>query len=151
MKMEDIDNKILSLMQNEFPVTPDPYLELSEKLGISKNEFFRRVKSLYEAGYILKISPKFAHNSKVIRALVALKVEETLEDKIAEIINDYEEVSHNYKRDSEYSIWFTVSAQSQRDFDNIIAQIRKIDGVKNMLILKSKKLYKLNVEFDIYG
>jgi DNA-binding Lrp family transcriptional regulator len=148
--MEVIDRKILALMQEAFPVVSDPYLELSEKLGISKDELFRRVKALYETGYILKISPKYVRSPKAIRALIALKVEEELEDKIAEAINNYEEVSHNYKRDSEYSLWFTISTASRKEFDGIISKIWDIKGVKNMLILASKKLYKLNVEFEVY-
>ncbi|MEM0160983.1 MAG: Lrp/AsnC family transcriptional regulator [Thermoplasmata archaeon] len=148
--MEMIDKKILALMQEEFPVCSDPYLELSEKLGISKIELFSRVKALYDAGYILKISPKYVRSSKAIKALIALKVEKELEDKIAEAINTYEEVSHNYIRDDEYSIWFTISTKSKKEFENIISEIQDMKGVKNMLILLSKKLYKLNVEFDVY-
>ncbi len=148
--MEMIDKKILALMQEAFPVVSDPYLELSKKLGISKDELFSRVKALYDAGYILKISSKYVRSSKSIRALIALKVEKELEDKIAEAINDYEEVSHNYLRDDEYSIWFTVSTTSKKEFENIVSKIRDIKGVKNMLILSSKKLYKLNVEFEVY-
>ncbi|MGC8496999.1 MAG: Lrp/AsnC family transcriptional regulator [Thermoplasmata archaeon] len=148
--MEMIDKKILALMQEAFPVVSDPYLELSKKLGISKIELFSRVKALYDAGYILKISPKYARNTKAIGALIALEVEKELEDKIAEAINNYEEVSHNYIRDSDYSIWFTISTTSAKGFENIISKIREIKGVKNMLILSSKKLYKLNVEFEVY-
>lgn len=148
--MEELDRKILTLMQKEFPVVSDPYLELSKKAGISKNEFFSRVVSLYESGYILKITPKLSHNSSRVKALVALKVDEALENHVAEIINGFEEVSHNYKRESEYSIWFTISARSGKHFDLIIDKIKNIEGVKNLLIMKSKKMYKLNVEFDVY-
>ncbi|MEM3252637.1 MAG: Lrp/AsnC family transcriptional regulator, partial [Thermoplasmata archaeon] len=92
----------------------------------------------------------YVRSSKAIKALIALKVEKELEDKIAEAINTYEEVSHNYIRDDEYSIWFTISTKSKKEFENIISEIRDMKGVKNMLILLSKKLYKLNVEFDVY-
>jgi hypothetical protein len=81
--------------------------------------------------------------------LAALKVSRDEADELAEIVNQYQEISHNYLRPNEsgYNMWFTVSATEER-IQEVLAEIRRSTG-RRMLVLPTGRIFKIGVKFDI--
>ncbi|MCL4325680.1 MAG: AsnC family transcriptional regulator [Candidatus Thermoplasmatota archaeon] len=148
--MDDLDLKILKLLQDDVPITEKPFSELSQKLNISESELIRRIKLLKEDNYIFRIAPK-VNFSKFTRisALVAIEAKEDGIEKLTELINSISEISHAYIRDNKYNLWITVSADNQDRFDHLIDELKKINGVTDIVIFPSKKIFKLNVKFEV--
>lgn len=152
-QLDDTDKKILQLLQNDFPVVKQPWKELSNKIGIPEDDLVNRIEHLSRTGVIQKIGP-IVDSSKVgytSATLVALKVAEDKVDMAAEVINQYGNISHNYEREHEYNVWFTLVAQSQEDLTRTLNEITKKIGLSpsDVLNLPTTQRFKINVNFQL--
>ncbi len=148
--MDEIDLKLLSLVQEGFPLTSRPFRDLGKTLGLSEDEVMRRLCELQRDGLIRRIGPILdLRKLGMSGILAALQVPIEEADEAAKVVNQYSEVSHNYLRPNEngYNIWFTVSAHEDR-IREILEEIRTRTGYK-MLILPTGKIFKIGVKFDI--
>ncbi len=149
--MDDVDIKILNYVQNNFPVDERPYLKIAEDLSLDETEVIERVKKLHESGYIKKIIPKFSKKfyENYERALVALKVDDKDIEKAAILVNSIDNVTHNYLRDHDYNVWFTISGKDMEYIKNQISAIVEKLHISDYMILKSIKTIKLDTEFEV--
>ena len=150
MEKEEIDLRLLSLVQEKFPLTPRPFQELGRLLGLEEREVIERLDGLQKEGLVRRIGPildlRRLGRSGILAALL-VSLDEA--DEMAEFVNQYPEVSHNYLRPnpSGYNMWFTVSATEER-IQEVLAEIRKSTGRK-MLVLPTGRIFKIGVKFEI--
>lgn len=148
--MDEVDRRLLSAVQDGFPITPRPFKVLGDSLGISESEILERLERLQKDGLVRRIGPILdMRKLGCSGALVVLKVSEEEADTIAQIVNQYPEVSHNYLRPNEsfYNLWFTVSANEKR-IEAILDEIGSRTG-KKMLVLPTLRIFKIGVKFNI--
>ena len=148
--MDETDMKLLSAVQDGFPITPRPFCDLGRALGLAEAEVIVRLAGLQKEGLVRRIGP-LLDLRKLGRSgiLAALEVPREETDRAAQVINEYTEVSHNYLRpdDSGYNLWFTVSASEER-IQEILQEIRIKTG-REMLVLPTIRIFKIGVKFDI--
>jgi DNA-binding Lrp family transcriptional regulator len=148
--MDDTDLLLLSAVQDGFPITSRPFLDLANDLGLEEHEVIVRLAELQKEGLVRRIGP-ILDLRKMGRSgiLAALRVSVNEADDAARVVNEYPEVSHNYLRpnDSGYNLWFTVSATDER-IQEILQDI-KIKTGRDMLVLPTLKIFKIGVKFDI--
>lgn len=148
--MDKIDRAILSILQAEFPLVMKPFKAIGEQIGMSEAEVIERIKRLQRSGRIRHIRPIIdAKELGLESTLVAMRVPEERIKEVAMIINSYKGVSHNYLRKHYYNIWFTLSARDQKSLKQILMEIKKRSGIKEVLNLPTKKLFKLEVKFNL--
>lgn len=148
--MDEIDLRILAALQESFPLAERPFLELAESLDMEEDELIRRVSRLKELGLIRRIGPILdLRRLGMSGVLVAMRVSPEEADSVSSVVNEYDEVSHNYLRPNEsgYNLWFTISAPSER-VDEIISDIKRRTG-REMLVLPTIRIFKIGVKFDI--
>ncbi|QGT99056.1 Siroheme decarboxylase AhbA, alternate heme biosynthesis pathway [Candidatus Syntrophocurvum alkaliphilum] len=146
---DKIDIKILNLLQNEFEISLNPYKDMADKLKISEEELLQRVNNLKEKGIIRRIGAVFDSKSLgYYSTLCAVKVPDAKIDEAASLINSERGVTHNYIRDHEYNIWFTLTAPSIEKAMHILTIIEEKLGLK-IVNMPSKKVYKIRVSFDL--
>jgi DNA-binding Lrp family transcriptional regulator len=143
------DRMILNTIQRKFPVTHRPFLALARKLGIKEKEVLERVQRLKNAGIIRRIGASFSaaavgFSSTLCAAKVPL---EKMEDFVA-VVNSYPGVTHNYEREGDYNIWFTLIAPSRKKIEEILKAISRKTGVKSILNLPATKTIKIAVDFN---
>ncbi|MDD2553406.1 MAG: AsnC family transcriptional regulator [Desulfotomaculaceae bacterium] len=150
MKTDQIDRKLLNLIQTDFPLSPEPYREIGEALGISEEEVLSRIRSMISNGLIRRLGGIF--DSKMLgyhSTLCAMQVDQRRIDEVAAVVNSYPGVTHNYLREHEYNMWFTATAPSKEELDEFIARVKRDTGINEILVLPAQKLFKIRVNFDL--
>ena len=147
--LDDIDRKLINLIQLKFPVSVHPFEDLAAEIGTTEDVVMTKLNRLKTEGVIRRIGPII--NTRGIggtNTLAAVKVPEDQIDKAAAVINKYDEVSHNYLRNEEYNIWFTVSAPTQERLNRILSEIQtELDCP--LLDLPTIKQFKIQVNFHV--
>ncbi|CAD7766986.1 MAG: hypothetical protein DNFNHJIP_00391 [Candidatus Argoarchaeum ethanivorans] len=147
--LDDMDKKLLNLIQLDFPLTKQPFKELGEELGTPEKEIMMRIERLITGGAIRRIGPIInTRNTGGVSTLAAVKAEKDRINEAANIISEYDEVSHNYLRDGKYNIWFTVSAANKTELNRILVEIKVRTGCP-LIELPTKRLFKIGVKFEI--
>lgn len=153
MGLDSLDKKILKKVQHDFPVCREPYEKLAEQLGVEKQLLIEKLNSYQENGYIRNISPKI-RSSKVgysASTLVAVKADERVLEDVAEVINRYKGVTHNYRRTADYNVWFTLHAEDEERLEEILGEIREDAPLEDLISLPRTKKFKLHVDLDLGG
>ncbi|MCR3884391.1 AsnC family transcriptional regulator [Methanotrichaceae archaeon M04Ac] len=148
--LDDLDRRLLEMVQEEFPLTARPFLALGEDLGIGEDEAIRRAERLRDQGIIRRIGPILdMRRLGFSGVLVALPVSDGKMEEMAEIVNGFQEISHNYLRPNEtrFNMWFTISA-SQARIEEILSEIKEKTGL-DQLVLPTERIFKIGVRFDI--
>ena len=150
MELDSKDKEILNLIQWDFPLSRRPFKDIANKLNISEQDALDRVRRLKEQGLIRQISAIFDTRKLGYKsALVAMKVDKDKIEQVANAINKHAGVSHNYERDHEYNLWFTIAVPPEGNIKKDVEEFAKLDGVKGYRILPTIKLYKIGVRLDM--
>ncbi len=150
--MDIIDRKLINLVQNGLPIESRPFLALAEELNIAEKEVIERLEVLKKHGYIRRIGGIFdSKKLGYVSTLCAISVPKEKVEEVSEIVNSYEEVTHNYIREHYYNMWFTLIASSKERIDTIIEDIKLKTSINELLNLPSVKLFKIKATFDVTG
>ena len=149
-QLDEMDRMILNEIQSHFPIEARPYQVLGEKLGCSEEEALQRVQDLKDREVIRRIgancnSRKLGYTS----TLCAAKVPSRLMARFVEVVNSYMGVTHNYRRDHDYNIWFTLIAPSEEKIKRILREIVELTEVGEVISLPAERLYKIQVDFEV--
>jgi len=152
-KMPVIDNtnkKILNNIQVDFPISSRPYKIIADRLGILEDELIQRVIQMKEDMLIRRIGGNFSpdklgHHS----TLCAAKVPEAKLKLFTKTVNSYSGVTHNYKRDHKFNVWFTFIAPSIEIIEKNLNEISQKTGVETILNLPATKVFKISANFKL--
>jgi len=148
--MDNLDKEILNEIQWTFPLTPKPYSEIAKKFGISDQEIMQRLSVLKNAGIIRQISAIFDTRKLGYKsALVAMAIEPEKLDYVANQVNKHPGVSHNYERNHEYNLWFTLAVPPGSDLKTEIDKFSKLPGILKIRLLPTIKLFKIGVKLEM--
>jgi siroheme decarboxylase len=148
--MDEIDKKILNILQKEFPLEERPFLIVAEKCGISEDEALSRIQKLKDEGIIRRIGAVF-DGAKLgrVSTLCAARVPEEKIDIFVQIVNANKNVTHNYRRNHEYNIWFTVSATTAEELEKFLADVKEKTSVTDILDMRAVRTFKINASLDL--
>jgi DNA-binding Lrp family transcriptional regulator len=148
--LEAVDKVILKELQGNLPIVERPFQGVAQKANITEEELFTRIRKLIDEGLIRKFGLRI--DSKKVgyaSTLVAMKVARGKRDEIAAKLNTYPNVTHNYAREHEYNLWFTIIARSKDELEKNLDKIQRDGGYEDMLNLPVLRKFKINVKFDI--
>ena len=148
--MDKIDKKILNILQTRFPLVPEPFDAVGAELGISGDEVIERVRRLKESGIIRRIGAVF--ESRALGYTSTLCAARVPEEKVAhftEVVNRHPGVTHNYRRENAFNVWFTFIASDRDALEQALDEIREKTGVTDILSLKAVRTFKINATFEL--
>lgn len=144
------DRELLNLLQEEFPLTKNPFAVLGHRTGMTEGETLKAAKRLNEMGLIRTISGIFDPASIGYRStLAAIHVDSSRQDEAAAVISAHPGVSHNYAREHYYNIWFTLSLPAEQHAEEVISSLARRTGSGESLNLPALRVFKLRVFFDM--
>ena len=151
---DSLDASLLGLLQEAVPFCERPFAELGARCGLSEEETIARITRLKQERIIRQISAIFDTRSLgYASSLVAAKVAPERVDEAAAIISAHPGVSHNYLRNHEFNLWYTIAIPPTSAFglDQTVAILHAQSGSLSTRLLPTLKLHKIGVRFDVEG
>jgi DNA-binding Lrp family transcriptional regulator len=152
--MDELDKKLLNVIQTEVPVAARPWAAAAGKIGISEAEVMQRIQSLKDARVIRQISAIFDTQSLGYQSsLVAVRCDPAREDEVAAAISTHPGVSHNYKRDHAFNLWYTIAVApaSKLGLEKTVQILHEQSGALSTRLMPTLHLFKIGVELDLEG
>src|SRR5690349_9706059 len=152
--LSDGDRKLLNLMQGSFPLEPRPYLRVGEQAGMTEEAVLARVQELIDARIIRQVTPIFDTRALGYSSmLVAAKVDPENPHRAARIINEHPGVSHNYLRNHDFNLWFTIATEpdSELGLEGTLAVLAERAGAESVRQLPTLRLFKIRMDLEMEG
>tara|TARA_R110002073_G_scaffold46_4_gene843 strand:- start:7119 stop:8294 length:1176 start_codon:yes stop_codon:yes gene_type:complete len=147
-KTDALTQALLCHYQRDFPLVSKPFQLIAESLGSNEQAVLEKLNTLKEVNVLTRIGPIFDHKRAGASLLAAVSVPEQQGQKIAEIINRYPEVNHNYGREHVYNLWFVVTAPDKTHLDETLVHMEKAIGF-SILRLPMVKSYYIDLGFQL--
>ncbi len=148
--MDATDKAVLDVIQTGFPVSPRPYRDLADTLDLTEDEVFDRVESLRVRGIVRRLGGVFdSRRLGYASTLIAMKVPPDRVARVADVLNAYPGVTHNYLRDDAYNVWFTLTCPGLNELDRTIDEMKEKTGICDMLILPATRTFKIRAVFTL--
>ncbi len=152
--LDDFDKRLLNLMQGRFPIAPRPYEAVAAEAGVSEEEVLARVQRLLDERIIRQVTPIFDTRALGYSSmLVAAKVDPENPWRSAQVINEHPGVSHNYLRNHEFNIWFTIATEpgSPLGLEGTLEVLARVAGAESIRQLPTLKLFKIRMDLEMEG
>jgi DNA-binding Lrp family transcriptional regulator len=152
--LDELDRRLLNLMQGRFPIEPRPYARVAELAEISEDEAMARVRHLLDQRIIRQVTPIFDTRALGYSSmLVAAKVDSENPHRAAKVINAHPGVSHNYLRNHEFNLWFTIATEpdSKLGLDGTLQALAEEAGAESVRQLPTLKLFKIRMDLEMEG
>jgi len=150
--LDEVDRRLLNLMQGSFPIAPRPYQHVASLAGISEQEAMERVRRLLEKRIIRQVTPIFDTRALGYSSmLVAAKVDADHPHRAAQVINAHPGVSHNYLRNHEFNLWFTIATEpdSELGLEGTLDVLARESGAESVRQLPTLKLFKIRMDLEM--
>ena len=141
-------------MQGSFPIAPRPYLHVAEQAGVHELEVMQRVQRLLDKRIIRQVTPIFDTRALGYSSmLVAAKVDPEHPHRAAQVINQHPGVSHNYLRNHEFNLWFTIATEpdSKLGLERTLEVLAHEAGAESVRQLPTLRLFKIRMDLEMEG
>jgi siroheme decarboxylase len=152
--LDEFDKRLLNQMQGSFPIVPRPYAEVATALGVGEDVVLKRVAELIQQRIIRQVTPIFDTRALGYQSmLVAAKVDAENPHRPATVINAHPGVSHNYLRNHEFNLWFTIAVEpdSKLGLDGTLKALAEEAGAESIRQLPTLKLFKIRMDLEMEG
>ncbi|WP_027005011.1 Lrp/AsnC family transcriptional regulator [Conexibacter woesei] len=152
--LDEFDKSLLNQMQGSFPIVPKPYAEVATALGVEEDVVLKRVAELVQQRIIRQVTPIYDTRALGYQSmLVAAKVDPEHPWRPAKIINEHPGVSHNYLRNHEFNMWFTVATEpdSPLGLEGTLEVLKQETGAESVRQLPTLKLFKIRMDLEMSG
>lgn len=143
-----LEQNLLNNFQQGFPLCERPYAELAAKLAVSEAEVIATLQQLQARKVVSRVGPVFRVGRVGASTLAAMAVPLSRLEEIAELINSYEAVNHNYERENDFNVWFVVTAADVAELDAVLHDIEQRTGLQVMR-LPMLEDYHIDLGFEL--
>ena len=142
--------ELLNTLQWDFPLVEEPFSEIGARLGLTEEEVIGQIATLKDEAIIRELNAIFDTRRLGYKSsLVAVRAPEDRVDDVAAVISEHPGVSHNYKRDHYFNIWFTLAVPPESDLESELDSLATRAGAETYRILPTKHLFKIGVKLDM--
>ena len=140
--LDEMDRALVNRLQVGFPLCDRPFAEVGRELGLGEDETLTRLRALLDNGQLSRFGPMFnVERMGGAFCLCALSAPEERFDGIADAVNAFPEVAHNYKRAHKLNMWFVLAVSSPEGIQKATAQIEKATGCEVLAFPKVEEFF----------
>lgn len=140
--MDKLDRQIVNALQGGFPITERPYARVAADLGLSETQVIARLEALLASGVLSRFGPLYdAEKMGGGLTLAAMTVPAARFDAVAEIVNGFPEVAHNYARDHALNMWFVVATEDPVRVRAVLDEIAEATGLPVLNMPKQEEYF----------
>ena len=148
--MDLTDRNILNIIQTRFPLEERPYADIAAEIGLGEDEVIERIGDLKRKNVVRQVSAIFDTRRLGYKTtLVAMRFPDDELDAAAHIINEHPGVSHNYARNGNFNLWFTLAVPPYEDLAESVAEMAERTGAETYRLMPTIKFFKIGVNFDM--
>ncbi|MCW4048116.1 MAG: AsnC family transcriptional regulator [Candidatus Bathyarchaeota archaeon] len=151
VQLDTVDKKLLTIVQEELPLVSRPWDALAERLGVTYEELMKRVKKLHEDGVIRRFGPVLETDRVGLsaRTLVLMKIPHDRVEEVGVIVSGFDTVTHNYLREHEYNMWFTLITSSEDQLRSSLQEILEAAQIpeSDILDLPVTRKHRIKVSY----
>jgi len=152
--LDALDRRLLNVMQGSFPIAARPYEHVAALAEIGEQEAMERVRRLLQKRIIRQVTPIFDTRALGYSSmLVAAKVDPEYPHRAAQVINSHPGVSHNYLRNHDFNLWFTIATEpdSKLGLDGTLEVLAREAQAESVRQLPTLRLFKIRMDLDMEG
>ena len=152
--LDELDKRLLNLMQGRFPLEPRPYAAVAKEAGITEDEALARVRSLLDDRIIRQVTPIYDTRALGYASmLVAARIDPEHPWRAAKIVNEHPGVSHNYLRNHDFNMWFTIAVEEESELglQGTLDVLQELTGAESIRQLPTLKLFKIRMDLEMEG
>lgn len=144
--------QLLNRIQKDIPIVQRPYRVLAEEVGLTEQAALDILREVKAEGVLRQVSAIFDTRTLGYKSsLVAAEYAEDQLDAGAEVVNGHPGVSHNYKRNHAFNLWYTIAVPPESDLEAHVQKLHELSGAKVTRLMPTLHLFKIGVEFDMTG
>jgi DNA-binding Lrp family transcriptional regulator len=150
--LDEDDKKLLNLMQGRFDLTERPFAHVAQLAGLEEADVMARVQRLLDGRIIREITPIFDTRALGYSSmLVAAKVDPDAPHRAAKVINSHPGVTHNYLRNHDFNLWFTIAVEpgSRLGLDGTLDVLAAATGAHSIRQLPTLTLFKIRMDLEM--
>ncbi|MCW9014402.1 MAG: Lrp/AsnC family transcriptional regulator [Gammaproteobacteria bacterium] len=147
-KNTELTQQLLNNFQHDIPLSPTPYADMAERLGVDEQIVLKLLKDLQDQGILSRVGAVFRPNRVGVSTLAAMAVPEYRLQQVADIISAYSAVNHNYEREHHFNLWFVVTAENPQQLDDTLADMESRTDIR-ILSLPMEKDYHIDLGFPL--
>jgi siroheme decarboxylase len=150
--LDELDKRLLNLLQGSFPLEPRPFATVARLAELPEDDVLRRTGRLLDERIIREITPIF--DTRVLgysSMLVAARVDAEHPWGPAKIINSHPGVSHNYLRDHDFNLWFTIATEpdSKLGLEGTLEVLQRLTRAESVRKLPTLRLFKIRMDLEM--
>jgi siroheme decarboxylase len=152
--LDEADKRLLNLMQGSFALAARPFAHVAGLAGLTEDDVMARVQRLLDKRIIREITPIFDTRALGYQSmLVAAKVDAEHPHRAAQIINSHPGVTHNYLRNHDFNLWFTIAVEpgSKLGLEGTLDVLAAETGAQSIRQLPTLKLFKIRMDLEMEG
>jgi DNA-binding Lrp family transcriptional regulator len=165
------DARLIERLHGGFPLVERPFAAVGDELGLGEGEVLDRLATLMAHGVLTRFGPLFQiERGGGAFVLAALAVPEARFDTVAEQVNAWPEVAHNYRRQSARALatahtgacacvqaasgapplnmWFVVAAETPAAAEGVLSGIEAETGLPVWRFPKERE-FKVELKLPI--
>lgn len=147
-ELTDLERRLLDRYQQGLPLSPTPYADMAATLGSTEDAVLAALGRLQRLGVISRVGPVFRTHAVGVSTLAAMAVPEERLQEVADIVNSFAAVNHNYEREHRFNLWFVATAATDAELAGILARIEELTDIK-VMPLPMLEDYHIDLGFDL--
>lgn len=142
VQLSEFECLLINELQADFPLCEEPYQQLGQRFDCEPELILETISDLLQRGVLTRFGPLLnIEKAGGVFSLCALKVEESRFEEVAELVNDYPEVAHNYQREHEWNMWFVLAAESKAELERVFAELVQRSDCPGLNLPKEEEYY----------